>query len=121
ARGGRVRTARKPMPTLAPHSADAAIAALPAAKFHQLTIDAVWQKSLQELARERARLIGSDISVAILAVDHASGEVLARVASAGYFGMGGGGQVDMRQVLRSPGPAAQPVHDGLGLRDGVQL
>ena len=97
-----VPNVRKPMPTLAPHSADAAVAALPAAKFHQLTIDAVWQKSLQDLARERARLLGNDISVAILAVDHASGEVLARVASAGYFDMRRAGQVDMTQALRSP-------------------
>jgi len=114
-----VPNARKPMPTLAPHSADAAIAALPAAKFHQLTIDAVWQKSLQELARERARLIGSDISVAILAVDHASGEVLARVASAGYFDMRRAGQVDMTQALRSPGSTLKPFIYGLGFEDGM--
>ena len=57
----------------------------PAASIHRLTIDATLQKTLEELARERARALGPDISVAILAVDHATGEVLARVASARLF------------------------------------
>ena len=43
------------------------------------------RSSLEDLARERARALGPDVSVAILAVDHATGEVLARVASAGLF------------------------------------
>ena len=76
---------RKPMPMLAPHAADAAVAAASDRNFHRLTIDATLQRNLEELARERARALGSDISVAILAVDHGTGEVLARVASADYF------------------------------------
>src|SRR5581483_2175679 len=77
-----VPAGRKPMPMLAPLSADAAVAAAPTRSVHRLTIDAALQKSLEELARERARALGPNISVAILAVDHATGEVLARVASA---------------------------------------
>ena len=76
---------RKPMPMLAPHAADAAVAAAPDRSLHRLTIDATLQRNLEELARERARALGPDISVAILVVDHATGEVLARVASADYF------------------------------------
>jgi penicillin-binding protein 1C len=76
---------RKPMPMLAPHAADAAIAAAPDRSLHRLTIDATLQRNLEDLARERARALGSDISVAIVAADHGSGEVLARVASADYF------------------------------------
>src|SRR5206468_1942828 len=70
---------RRPMPVLAPHAADQAIAAAPMKKVHRLTIDAGLQANLEDLARERARALGPDISVAIVAVDHASGEIRARV------------------------------------------
>ena len=73
---------RRPMPMLAPHSADVAVAAAPGRSLHRLTIDATLQKNLEDLARERARVLGPNLSIAILAVDQASGEVLARVASA---------------------------------------
>src|SRR5262249_57798221 len=86
---------RRPLPMLAPHAADAALAAAPDRGVHRLTIDAALQRNLEELARERARTLGPDISVAILAVDHASGEVLARVASADYLDTRRAGQVDM--------------------------
>ena len=77
------------------------------------------QKTLQELARERARALGPQISVAILAVDNASGEVRARVASADYFDARRAGQVDMTQALRSPGSTLKPFIYGLGFEDGL--
>jgi len=110
---------RKPMPMLAPHAADAAVAAAPERGFHRLTIDAPLQRNLEELARERARALGPDISVAILAVDHGSGEVLARVASADYFDARRSGQVDMTQAVRSPGSTLKPFIYGLGFEDGL--
>jgi penicillin-binding protein 1C len=110
---------RKPMPMLAPHSADAVIAAAPGRRRHRLTIEAALQKNLQELARERARALGPNISVAILAVDHATGEVLARVASADYFDQNRAGQVDMTQAVRSPGSTLKPFIYGLGFEDGL--
>jgi penicillin-binding protein 1C len=54
-----------------------------------------------------------------VAVDHASGEILARVASAGYFDHDRAGQVDMTQALRSPGSALKPFIYGLGFEDGL--
>jgi penicillin-binding protein 1C len=110
---------RKPMPMLAPHAADAAVAAAPERGVHRLTIDATLQKNLQELARERAGALGPDISVALLAVDHATGEVLARVASADYFDTRRAGQVDMTAALRSPGSTLKPFIYGLGFEDGL--
>src|SRR5262245_8725386 len=110
---------RRPMPILAPHAADAAVAAAPDRSFHRLTIDATLQSRFEELARERARGLGSDISVAILAVDHATGEVLARVASADYFDTRRAGQVDMTAAVRSPGSTLKPFIYGLGFEDGV--
>ncbi len=113
-----VPAARVAMPMLAPHAAEAAVADAPAAALHRLTIDALWQKSLQDLARGRAAALGPDISVAILAVDHASGEVLARVGSADYFDQRRAGQVDMTNAVRSPGSTLKPFIYGLGFEDG---
>ena len=110
---------RRPMPMLAPHAGDAAVAAAPERGFHRLTIDATLQRNLEELARERARALGSDISVAILAVDHATGEVLARVASSDYFDARRAGQVDMTSAVRSPGSTLKPFIYGLGFEDGL--
>ncbi len=59
------------------------------------------------------------MSVAIVAVDHATGEVLARVASADYFDERRAGQVDMTQALRSPGSALKPFIYGLAFEDGL--
>jgi penicillin-binding protein 1C len=109
---------RKPMPTLAPHAADAAVAAAPDQRVHRLTIEAALQRNLEELARERARALGPDMSVAILAVDHATGEVLARVASPDYFDARRAGQVDMTSAVRSPGSTLKPFIYGLGFEDG---
>jgi penicillin-binding protein 1C len=114
-----VADARKPMPVLAPHAADQAIAAAPDRKLHRLTIEASLQQSLEELARDRARALGPDISIAIEVVDNASGEVLARVASADYFDERRAGQVDMTQALRSPGSALKPFIYGLAFEDGI--
>jgi penicillin-binding protein 1C len=119
AREEEVPEGRKPMPMLAAHSADAAVAAAPGQNVHQLTIEAQLQKNLQELARERAQALGPDMSIAILAVDNASGEVLARVAAADYFDMRRAGHVDMTTAIRSPGSALKPFIYGLGFEDGV--
>ena len=110
---------RKPMPMLAPHAADAAVAAAPDRSLYRLTVDATLQRNLEELARERAHALGPDISVAILAVDHGSGEVLARVASADYFDTRRAGQVDMTAAVRSPGSTLKPFIYGLGFEDGL--
>jgi penicillin-binding protein 1C len=114
-----VPEARRPMPMLAPHAADAVVATVPDRRLHRLTIDAALQANLEELARERARALGPEISVAILAVDHATGEVLARVASADYFDLRRAGQVDMTAAVRSPGSTLKPFIYGLGFEDGL--
>ena len=114
-----VTARRHPMPALAPHAADQAVAAEPKLKVHQLTIEASLQKNLEDLARERARGLGPNLSVAIVAVDNATGEVLARVASSDYFDERRAGQVDMTEALRSPGSALKPFIYGLAFEDGI--
>lgn len=114
-----VPNARRPMPAFAPHASDQAVAAAPHRRVHQLTIDASLQKNLESLALDRARRFGEDTSVAVMVVDHASGEVLARVAGADYFDQARSGQVDMSAALRSPGSTLKPFIYGLAFEDGV--
>lgn len=114
-----VPTERKQLPTLAPHAADAVVIAEPNIRVHRLTIDAPLQTALENLARDRARVLGPEVSVAILAVDNATGEVLAHVGSADYFDARRAGQVDMTQALRSPGSTLKPFIYGLGFEDGL--
>jgi penicillin-binding protein 1C len=110
---------RKPMPLVAPHAADEAMWDSPKEPVLRLTIDGGLQKTLESLARERAQALGPDMSVAIVVVDNATGEVLARVASPDYFDERRAGQVDLTQAVRSPGSALKPFIYGLGFEDGL--
>jgi penicillin-binding protein 1C len=114
-----VPDARKPMPLLAPHAADQAASASPKERVLQLTIDAGLQRTLESLAHDRAQALGPAMSVAIVVVDNATGEVLARVASPDYFDEQRAGQVDLTEAMRSPGSALKPFIYGLGFEDGL--
>jgi penicillin-binding protein 1C len=109
---------RKPMPILAPHSADQAIATVKDAPVIRLTLDSSLQKVLEALARDRAVALGPNISVAMIAVDNESGDVLARVGSPDYFDERRAGQVDMTRAVRSPGSTLKPFIYGLAFEDG---
>jgi penicillin-binding protein 1C len=109
---------RKPMPILAPHSADQAIATIKDTPIIKLSLDAGIQRSLEALARDRATALGANISVGILAVDNDSGDVLAHVGSPDYFDDRRAGQVDMTRAVRSPGSTLKPFIYGLAFEDG---
>jgi penicillin-binding protein 1C len=109
---------RRPMPILAPHSADQAIATVKDSDVIRLTLDASLQKVLEALARDRAIAFGPNVSVAIIAVDNESGDVLARVGSPDYFDDRRAGQVDMTRAVRSPGSTLKPFIYGLAFEDG---
>ena len=111
--------ARNPMPLLAPHAADQAASASPTERVLQLTIDGGLQRTLEILAHDRAVALGPSMSVAIVVVDNATGEVLARVASPDYFDERRAGQVDLTEAVRSPGSALKPFIYGLGFEDGL--
>jgi penicillin-binding protein 1C len=110
---------RYPMPLLAPHAADDALAAAPERLLHRLTIDARFQRRLEALAKARADWLGPDVSVAILVLDNATGEVLARVGTPDYFDLRRAGQVDLTEAIRSPGSALKPFIYGLAFEDGT--
>jgi penicillin-binding protein 1C len=109
---------RKPMPILAPHSADQAVANVKDTPVIALALDASLQKVLEVLARDRALALGPDISIGILAVDNESGDVLAHVGSPDYFDERRAGQVDMTRAVRSPGSTLKPFIYGLAFEDG---
>jgi penicillin-binding protein 1C len=109
---------RKPMPLLAPHVTDHIVARNDGLSHIALTLDANLQKSLEALARDRAIALGPEISIGILAIDNASGDVLARVGSPDYFDVQRAGQVDMTRAIRSPGSTLKPFIYGLAIEDG---
>jgi len=111
--------ARKELPVLAPHSSDRIVAAEPGRFVHRLTVDGGLQRALEDLARDRARALGPQVSTAIVAADIATGEVLARVGSADFFDAARAGQVDMTRALRSPGSTLKPFIYGMGFEDGL--
>lgn len=110
---------RKPFPALAPHLADRALADQPLLLIHSLTIDRELQKKLEALAQEAVAGRGEQLQVAILVADHASGEILASVGSAGYQADQRQGFVDMTQALRSPGSTLKPLVYALAFDDGL--
>jgi len=119
AKTGPMALQRLAMPALAPHAADQAVIATPDSRRIELTLDGRLQQALEMLARERADALGTELSVAIVAVDHASGEILARVASPDFFDKERAGQVDLTRALRSPGSALKPFIYGLAFEDGL--
>ena len=110
---------RKPFPALAPHLADRARAELPTALSHRVTVDGKLQKKLEALALEAVAGKGERLQVAILVADHASGEILASVGSAGYQADLRQGFVDMTQALRSPGSTLKPLVYALAFDEGL--
>jgi penicillin-binding protein 1C len=110
---------RKPFPALAPHLADRARNDQPTAASHRLTVDGELQKKLEVLAQEAVEGRGDQLQVAILVADHASGEILASVGSAGYQADLRQGFVDMTQALRSPGSTLKPLVYALAFDEGL--
>ncbi len=118
AKAQKVPTGRRPVPMFAPHLAERERARDPDARLHRLTIDRPLQRRLETLAAERAGELGRKISIAILAVENATGKVRAHVGSAGYLDDARAGHIDMTAAIRSPGSALKPFVYGLAFEAG---
>jgi penicillin-binding protein 1C len=114
-----VPTARCDFPMLAAHLGDEAVKAKPNAREIKVTVDRRLQGALEKLATARAAMIGPKVSVAIVAADLATGDVLASVGSAGYLGTENSGFVDMTEAVRSPGSTLKPLIYGLSFELGL--
>ncbi|WP_319825365.1 penicillin-binding protein 1C [Thalassovita sp.] len=119
ARRDPVPSARNPVPMLAPHLSDRTIAAAPDLQRHDLTLDARVQTGLETLAAEALRGRQGELSVAILAAEIASGEILASVGSGGYTPGQAQGYVDMTSALRSPGSTLKPLVYAMAFDQGL--
>lgn len=104
---------------LAPHLSEAEVAAQPAKRIHRLTLDRDMQAAIEKLTSEQAKLLGPKLSAAVLVVDHATGEVLAHVGSAGYLDGDRQGAIDMTDAIRSPGSTLKPFIYGLAFEQGI--
>ena len=114
-----VPTARRDFPMLAAHMAEQAVKAQPNARTVALTLDKRLQDALERLGTARARLIDPKVSVAIVAADIATGEILASVGSAGLLATESDGFVDMTTAIRSPGSTLKPLIYGLAFELGL--
>ena len=111
---------RREFPAHAAHAALAArLAPADARGEVRLTISLRIQRALEQLAKDHAGASRSGLSVAILAADHRSGEILAHVGSTGFFDGGPGGQIDMANAARSPGSTLKPLIYGLAFETGL--
>ncbi|MBF9235026.1 penicillin-binding protein 1C [Microvirga alba] len=114
-----VPVARRPFPMLAAHAAEAALAERPSVSTHRLAIDARLQANLERLARERIERLDAKLSLAILVIDNATGEVRAQVGSPDYMSRERAGAIDMTLALRSPGSALKPFIYALAFENGL--
>ena len=119
AKGERIPKQRLEVLKLAPHLSESEAAAHPGKLIHRLTLDRDIQASVEKLAAEQTRLLGPRLSAAILVVDHATGEVLAHVGSAGYLDGDRQGAIDMTGAIRSPGSTLKPFIYGLAFEQGI--
>lgn len=114
-----VPDARRAFPMLAAHLAEQAVKDQPGQRDVALTLDRRLQEALERLAAGRARNLDPKVSVAILAADIESGEILASVGSAGLFATESAGFVDMTTAVRSPGSTLKPLIYGLAFEQGL--
>lgn len=104
---------------LAPHLSEREVATHPGRAIHRLTLDRDMQAAVEKLAAEQTKLLGPRLSAAVLVVEHATGEVLAHVGSAGYLERDRQGAIDMTGAIRSPGSTLKPFIYGLAFERGI--
>ncbi len=110
---------RQPFPAIAPHLADRALRERPDRQAITTTIDRSLQQSLEQLVAGRMSKAADGRSMAIMVMDHVSGEVRAYVGSGGYLDYQRDGFIDMIQAVRSPGSTLKPLVFGLAFDQGI--
>ncbi|MFM1918743.1 MAG: penicillin-binding protein [Candidatus Hydrogenedentota bacterium] len=106
-------------PQHAPHLARAARAEARSSGALRTTLDRALQARCEEaIARHLLRYNGEITNAAAMVVDVDSGQVLARVGSAGFHSVPGG-QVDLCVSPRSPGSTLKPFTYALAIEQGL--
>jgi penicillin-binding protein 1C len=114
-------TGRHGMPDFAPHLAREALDRNPLANRHHTRLDGRLQSSLETIAKGAARRFGSFVSVALVAADARTGDILASVGSPDIHDQRRAGWIDMSRAVRSPGSTLKPFVYGLAIEDGLVL
>ena len=105
----------------APHFVEWVRAGLPADAVEvQTTLRPALQREAEAIVRAHLRGLhdASVTAAAVLALDNATGEVLAHVGSPDFWDGPARGQVDGARALRQPGSALKPFTYGLALQSG---
>ena len=114
---------RRGLPSLAPHLAEVANSKLgDVANGGQklvLTLNKTSQIALEQVAKEAARRLGANLSVAMILADSRTGEILAEVGAANYFDSSRAGWVDMSRAPRSPGSTLKPFIYAQAFDEGI--
>lgn len=82
-------------------------------------IDFSLQEAMEQLVRDYAAGLPPHVSVAVLAMENATGAVKAYVGSSDFFNEERFGHVDMVRALRSPGSTVKPFVFGMALDQGL--
>ncbi|ALM52985.1 penicillin-binding protein 1C [Halomonas huangheensis] len=83
------------------------------------SLDARWQRRLENQLSGWVARQPQPITAAMLVVDYHSGEVRARIGAPDVMDTERAGYVDMSQALRSPGSTLKPLVYALGFDDGI--
>ena len=82
-------------------------------------IDFPLQSSMEQLVRDYAAGLPPHVSIAVMAMENATGDVKAYVGSADFLNRERFGSVDMVRALRSPGSTVKPFIYGMALDEGL--
>ncbi|MCP3880910.1 MAG: penicillin-binding protein 1C [Sulfitobacter sp.] len=110
---------RRPMPIHAAHLAERLHRSQPERRLLSTTIDYDLQQRLEALAQQRAKSSDNRLTLALLAVEHSSAEILAHVGAPDYFDTGRQGMIDRTRAIRSPGSTLKPFIYGLAFETGL--
>ena len=107
-------------PRSAPHLAMQHRARLDQGERIPTRLDAALQQSIEASAVKYLRRFDNEVTnAAVMVIDPATAEVLARVGSAGFFAEGNGRQVDICTATRSPGSTLKPFTYALAMQQGL--
>lgn len=110
---------RKSFPMLAPHVAQELKNSDQASPIIPTTIDYDLQASLEAHVTQRSAGLGKGFSIAVLVVDHSSGNVRASVGGPGLLSGNAAAHMNMIRAVRSPGSTLKPMIYGLGFEAGI--
>lgn len=111
--------ARKSFPMLAPHVAQELQRKENGSSVVATTIDYDLQVSLEAHVTQRSAGLGKGFSIAVLVVDHQSGDVRASVGGPGLLSGNAAAHMNMIRAVRSPGSTLKPLIYGLGFEAGI--